>query len=196
MDTKTSKQLNDILNSENIRFNLSVAELVEKAVTNNGSKLTSTGAISSKTGKYTGRSPKDKFIVDEPSVHDKVDWGSTNRPFTPEKFEKLYQDVLNYLDGKELFVFDGYAGADQTYRLPIRVVNEYAWHNLFARQLFVRPTEDELNSHQAEFTVVSAPDFEADPEVHGTNSEAFIIVNFAKKIVFSSTNKYDFLSKV
>lgn len=190
MDTKTSKQLNDILNSENIRFNLSVAELVEKAVKNNGSKLTSTGAISSNTGKYTGRSPKDKFIVDEPSVHDTVDWGSTNRPFTPEKFDKLYQDVLNYLDGKELFVFDGYAGADETYRLPIRVVNEYAWHNLFARQLFVRPSEEELKSHQAEFTVVSAPDFEADPAVHGTNSEAFIIVNFAKKIVLIGGTKY------
>lgn len=190
MDTKTSKQLNDILNSENIRFNLSVAELVEKAVTNNGSKLTSTGAISSKTGKYTGRSPKDKFIVDEPSVQDKVDWGSTNRPFTPEKFDKLYQDVLNYLDGKELFVFNGYAGADETYRLPIRVVNEYAWHNLFARQLFVRPTKEELKSHQAEFTVVSAPDFEADPAIHGTNSEAFIIVNFAKKIVLIGGTKY------
>lgn len=190
MDTKTSKQLNDILNSEKVQFNLSVAELVEKALASNGSKLTSTGAISSKTGKYTGRSPKDKFIVDEPSVHDTVDWGSTNRPFAPEKFDKLYQDVLNYLDGKELFVFEGFAGADTTFRLPIRVVNEYAWHNLFARQLFVRPTEEELKSHQAEFTVVSAPDFEADPAVHGTNSEAFIIVNFAQKIVLIGGTKY------
>lgn len=190
METKTNKELKDILTNENVHFNLSVAQLSEMAVLRNGSKLTSTGAVSAQTGKYTGRSPKDKFIVDEPSVHGKVDWGDVNRPISEEVFDNLYQEVLNYLDKKELFVFDGFAGADKKYQLPIRVVNEFAWHNLFVHQLFIRPTAEELNTHTPEFTIVSAPTFQANPAVHGTNSEAFIIVNFKKKIVLIGGTHY------
>ncbi len=185
-----NKDLQEILSAGNVHFNLPVGALVEFAIQSNQSKLTSTGAITAKTGKYTGRSPKDKFIVDVPSVHHKIDWGATNQPISEEKFEKLYQDVLNFLEDKELFVFDGFAGAQKEYRLPIRVVNQYAWHNLFAHQLFIRPTTEELTSHHAEFTVVSAPDFEANPAVHGTNSETFIILNFEKKIVLIGGTKY------
>lgn len=190
METQTNKELKDILNGENVHFNLSVAKLVEIAVLRKRSELTSTGAVTAKTGKYTGRSPKDKFIVDEPSVHDKIEWGSVNQPISEEKFDKLYQDVINYLDEKELIVFDGFAGADKRYRLPIRVVNEFAWHNLFVHQLFIRPTEEELKTHEAQFTVISAPTFEANPEIHGTNSETFIIVNFAKKVVLIGGTRY------
>lgn len=177
-------------NTNQVHFNLSVPELIEKALAGKGSRLTATGALTVETGKYTGRSPKDRFIVDEPSVHDKIDWGPVNRPFPPEKFHRLYNDVLAYLQDKELFVFDGFAGADEKYRLHIRVINEFAWHNLFAHQLFIHPTVHALERHRPEFTVISAPGFEADPAVHGTNSEAFIIINFSEKVILIGGTHY------
>jgi len=167
-----------------------VAKLVETAIARGEGVLTDKGAFNALTGKFTGRSPKDKFIVDESSVRDKINWGPVNQPITSEKFERLHADVMDYLEQKELFVFDGYAGADEKYRLPIRVINEYAWHNLFARQLFIRPTEGELAGHQPEFTVVSAPGFKADPAVHGTNSETFIIISFERKMVLIGGTEY------
>lgn len=178
------------LNTKSVYFNLSVPQLIEMALTRNGGRLTSTGALTVETGKYTGRSPKDRFIVDEPSVHHQIDWGPVNRPFSPEKFHRLHTDVLAYLKDKELFVFDGFVGADPTYRLPIRVINEYAWHNLFAHQLFIRPTAEELEHHRPEFTVISAPGFEANPAVHGTNSEAFIMISFSERLVLIGGTKY------
>jgi phosphoenolpyruvate carboxykinase (ATP) len=191
MDTKVKTDLAAVLSSGEIHYNLSVAELVEAAITRKEGKLTINGAFAAETGKYTGRSPKDKFIVDEPTVKHKISWGNVNRPISTDNFEKLYYDVLEYLTGKDLFVFDGFAGADPSYRLPIRVINEYAWHNLFAHQLFVRPSSNkEVDEHQAEFTVLSAPGFEADPKVHGTNSETFIIVSFEKKVVLIGGTKY------
>lgn len=157
----------------------------------NEGKLTSTGAVSASTGKYTGRSPKDKFIVKETSVADKIAWGPVNQPISEEHFNKLYTKVLEYLKEKEeLFVFKGFAGADHNYRLPIQVVNEYAWHNLFVHQLFIRPTEEEAKNHEAQFTIVSAPNFKADPEIDGTNSEAFIMVSFEKRIVLIGGTEY------
>lgn len=190
MDTKLSLEVNEVLAAGKTHFNLSVPQLVEAAIRKGEATLTESGALRAETGKYTGRSPKDKFIVDEPSVHDKIAWGSVNQPIDAAKFDKLYQDVLEYLNGKELFVFDGFAGANETYRLPIRVINEYAWHNLFVHQLFVRPTQEELKSHVAGFTVIAAPGFEARPSVHGTNSETFIIVSFSKKTVIIGGTKY------
>ncbi|MCF6093005.1 phosphoenolpyruvate carboxykinase (ATP) [Microaerobacter geothermalis] len=191
METKIGKiQLNDVLNGEQVHFNLSVAKLVENSLRRHEGVLTSNGAIRTTTGKYTGRSPKDKFIVDEASVHDKIAWGSVNQPISPEKFENLYQKVLEYLKGKELFVFDGFAGADPAYRLPIRVVNQYAWHNLFVHQLFIRPTKEELAQHEPQFTVISAPEFQADPEMDGTNSEAFIIISFEKRVILIGGTQY------
>lgn len=122
-----------------------------KVLMRNEGKLTSTGAVSASTGKYTGRSPKDKFIVKEASVADKIAWGAVNQPISEEHFNKLYTKVLEYLKEKEeLFVFKGFAGADRNYRLPIQVINEYAWHNLFVHQLFIRPTEEELTTHESE----------------------------------------------
>lgn len=190
METKTVKQLAEVLASATVHYNLPVAKLVEAALQRGEGVLTDTGALNTLTGKFTGRSPKDKFIVDEASVHDKINWGAENQPISPDHFERLYTDVLEYLNGKELYVFDGFAGADAAYRLPIRVVNEYAWHNLFARQLFIRPTSEELAAHQAEFTVIAVPGFQADPAVHGTRSETFIIVSFEKQVVLIGGTEY------
>lgn len=190
METKTVKQLADVLANTKVHFNLSVPQLVETAIKRGEGILTDKGALNTLTGKFTGRSPKDKFVVQEESVLEKINWGPVNQPISVEKFDKLYAEVLEYLAQKELFVFDGFAGADLTYRLPIRVVNEYAWHNLFVHQLFIRPTEDELANHQAEFTVIAAPGFKADPELHGTNSETFIIISFEKKTVLIGGTEY------
>ncbi|PQZ55875.1 MULTISPECIES: phosphoenolpyruvate carboxykinase (ATP) [Bacillus] len=183
--------LHELLNGSNAQIQLSVPQLVEKVLMRNEGKLTSTGAVSASTGKYTGRSPKDKFIVKEASVADKIAWGAVNQPISEEHFNKLYTKVLEYLKEKEeLFIFKGFAGADRNYRLPIQVVNEYAWHNLFVHQLFIRPTEEELTTHESEFTIVSAPNFKADPAIDGTNSEAFIMVSFEKRIVLIGGTEY------
>lgn len=183
-------ELQDVLRSERVHFNLSVPELVEKALSRNEGILASSGAFRATTGKYTGRSPKDKFIVDEPSVHDLIAWGSVNRPISPERFERLYARALEYLKDRELFVFDGFAGADETYRLPIRVINEFAWHNLFVHQLFIRPTREELKTHQPKFTVIGVPGLKADPKTDGTNSETFIVLSFEKKVVLIGGTEY------
>ena len=183
--------LHELLNGNNAQIQLSVPQLVEKVLMRNEGKLTSTGAVSASTGKYTGRSPKDKFIVKEASVADKIAWGAVNQPISEEHFNKLYIKVLEYLKEKEeLFIFKGFAGADRNYRLPIQVVNEYAWHNLFVHQLFIRPNEEELATHESEFTIVSAPNFKADPAIDGTNSEAFIMVSFEKRIVLIGGTEY------
>ncbi|CAM3768269.1 phosphoenolpyruvate carboxykinase (ATP) [Mesobacillus zeae] len=186
-----SNEVSQLLAGKNIHMQLSVPQLTEKVLSRDEGMLTSTGAVRAATGKYTGRSPKDKFIVDEASVRDKIDWGSVNQPISEEVFSNLYNKVLNYLKEKEeIFVFKGFAGADKKYRLPIQVINEYAWHNLFAHQLFIRPDKEELDSHKAEFTVISTPNFKADPEVDGTSSETFIIVSFEKKVVLIGGTEY------
>jgi phosphoenolpyruvate carboxykinase (ATP) len=163
---------------------------VEHAVRRGEGLLADNGALVAYTGKYTGRTPKDKFTVKDPVTVELVNWGDVNLAFDPEKFDALFERVVASLGGKELFVQDLYAGADSKYRLPIRVINEYAWHNLFVRALFVRPNDEELKTHRAEFTIVSAPEFQADPQRDGTRSEAFIVVNFTRKIVLIGGTKY------
>jgi phosphoenolpyruvate carboxykinase (ATP) len=184
-------ELTDLLKGNNVHIQLSVPQLVEKVLFRKEGSLTSTGAVRATTGKYTGRSPKDKYIVEEASTKDKIDWGSVNQPISEEAFTNLYNKVINYLKEKdEVFVFKGFAGADKKYRMPIQVINEYAWHNLFAHQLFIRPTEEELLDHQAEFTVISAPNFKADPSVDGTRSETFIIISFERRTVLIGGTEY------
>lgn len=186
-----SSELSDLLKGNNVQIQLSVPQLVEKVLYRKEGTLTSTGAVRATTGKYTGRSPKDKYIVEEASTKDKIDWGTVNQPISEEAFTKLYNKVINYLKEKdEIFVFKGFAGADKKYRMPIQVINEYAWHNLFAHQLFIRPTEEELLEHQAEFTVISAPNFKADPAVDGTRSETFIIISFERRTVLIGGTEY------
>ncbi len=187
----TVSELNELLAGNNISLQLSVPQLVEKATSRGEVVLTSTGAVKAETGKYTGRSPQDKYIVDEPISKDKIDWGSVNQPISSSHFEALYTKVMNYLkEQNELFVFKGFAGADKDSRLSIQVINEYAWHNLFAHQLFIRPSEEELVAHKADFTVISAPNFKADPAIDGTNSETFIIVSMEKRIVLIGGTEY------
>lgn len=170
--------------------NLSAAELTEKALERHEGSLTSSGALRVETGKYTGRSPKDKFIVKETATKNAINWGSVNQAIDEESFRHLYEKVLNYLGEKECYVFRGFAGADPDYRLPIQVVSEYAWHDLFARQLFIEPTKEELAAHHSEFTVISAPGFYADPDIDGTNSETFIIISFEQRIVLIGGTEY------
>ncbi|WP_028783530.1 phosphoenolpyruvate carboxykinase (ATP) [Thalassobacillus devorans] len=184
-------QLSDLLSQENVLKNLSVAQLVEKTLHRNEGVLTSTGAVRATTGTYTGRSPKDKFIVKDDVSNNTVDWGPVNCAIDEDVFTRLYHKVLDYLSAKdEVFVFNGYAGADDNYRLPIQVINEMAWHNLFARQMFIRSTEEELTEHEAEFTVISAPNFKADPVIDGTNSEAFILISLKHRIVLIGGTEY------
>jgi phosphoenolpyruvate carboxykinase (ATP) len=183
-------ELSALLNGENVQTQLSVPQLVEKVLTRKEGSLSSTGAVRATTGKYTGRSPKDKYIVEEDSVKSKIDWIS-NQPISEEVFSNLYTKVLEYLKvQEEVFVFKGFAGADKKYRLPIQVINEYAWHNLFAHQLFIRPNDEELLDHQSQFTVISAPNFKANPAVDGTKSETFIIISFEKRVVLIGGTEY------
>ena len=191
ISAKIGDELQELLSGENVKIQLSVPQLVERATTRGEAKLTADGAITAQTGKYTGRSPKDKYIVEEASSKDKIDWGNVNRPISSEIFESLYTKVLRHLKSKdELFVFKGFAGADPASRLSIQVVNEYAWHNLFVHQLFIRPNEEELKAHHAQFTIVSAPSFKANPAVDGTDSETFIIVSMEKRIVLIGGTEY------
>jgi phosphoenolpyruvate carboxykinase (ATP) len=146
-----------IINPTNVYRNLPVSKLVEKAILRGEGKLTNTGALAVTTGKYTGRSPDDRFIVDEPSIHNDINWGKINVPFTPEKFDKIYNKLVAYLQNRELFIFDGFAGADKEYRLPFRIINEYASQNLFMHQLLLRPTIEEFQSFAPGFTIICAP---------------------------------------
>lgn len=179
-----------ILSSELVHRNLSVTQLIETALSKKEGTLASTGALRVTTGTYTGRSPKDKYIVQEPSVIHSVAWGPVNQPISEAQFDRLYHKALDYMDGRELYIFDGFAGADSQYRLPIRVVNERAWHNLFVRQLFIRPTKEQLESHEPEFTVIALPGLKAEPSVDGTRSETFIMISFEKRVVLIGGTEY------
>ena len=173
-----------------VHANMTVAELVETSLKRGEGHLAANGALVAVTGARTGRSPKDKFTVDDAVTHEVVDWGKVNKPFAPAKFDALLERVIEHLKGRELFAQDLYCGADPAYRLQIRVVSEYAWHALFVRDLFVRPEAADLAKHHAEFIVVAAPEFEAVPERDGTNSKAFILADFTRKIVLIGGTKY------
>ena len=173
-----------------VHANLSVAELVETSLKRGEGQLAANGALVAVTGARTGRSPKDKFTVDDAVTHNVVDWGKVNKPFAPEKFEALLGRVLEHLKDRELFAQDLYCGADAAYQLPIRVISEYAWHALFVRDLFVRPDAAALATHVPEFTVVAAPEFQAVPERDGTATSAFILADFTRKIILIGGTKY------
>lgn len=180
----------NIKKCKKIYRNLNVAELVEFAIKNNEGILAENGSLVINTGKYTGRSPKDRFIVKDKITKDLINWSSVNLPIEKERFDKLYEDVINYLEEKELFVFDGYSGASNKYRMSIRVVCEYACQAIFSNQLFVRPTEEELSTIEPEFNIVCAPGFKGNGIADGINSEAFILINFTKKIILIGGTSY------
>ena len=167
------------IKARNIYKNLSPAVLVEEAVRRNEGMLTETGALLVKTGKYTGRSPKDKYIVDSAAVHDKIAWGSVNMPTTRDTFEKIRDQIIEFLANKDVFVFDGYAGADNKHRRKFRIINELASQNLFIHQLLVRPSDDELKSFgEPDWTILVAPGLKLDAAKLGINSEAAIMIDY------------------
>ena len=170
--------------------NLTPAQLTERAVARGEGTLSSTGALVVTTGKYTGRSPDDRFVVDVPSIHDDIDWGKVNVPISPEKFDNIYNKMTAYLQGREIFIFDGFAGADPKYALSVRVVNELASQNMFMHQLLLRPTKEQLDAFAPGFTIIAAPGFKCIPEVDGVHSEAAILVNFDKRMVLIAGSQY------
>lgn len=178
------------LNPAAAYWNLSPEELTQKAIELGQGVLNDTGALSVSTGKFTGRSPKDKFTIKDAITENTVDWGDINIPMEPAVFDKLYDKVVKYFDGKEVWVRDSYACADPQYRLNIRVVNEMPWANLFCNDLFLRPTEAEIKTQQPDWLIIQAPGFFADPAVDGTRQGNFTIVNFTRKIVLIGGSAY------
>lgn len=173
-----------------MRRNMGPDELVKASADGNEGIVTSTGSLAVKTGKYTGRSPDDRYIVFDDMTHGTVEWGKINHPFPVGKFEKIFEKMKKFIEEKEVYTFDGFVGAEEGSRIAIRVITDHAWQNLFARQLFIRPSAAELDGHSPEFTVMCINDFEAIPEVDGTNSNAFILINLTKKIVLIGGTSY------
>ncbi|MEH1006274.1 MULTISPECIES: phosphoenolpyruvate carboxykinase (ATP) [Winogradskyella] len=173
-----------------VNYQLSSDELHAETISKGLGVESSSGALAVNTGEFTGRSPLDRFIVKDDITKDKVWWGNINIAFDSDKFQKLYDKVADYLSEKEIYVRDSYACADENYKLNIRVINEYPWSNMFAYNMFLRPTEDELNDFSPEWTVVNAPGFMADPEVDGTRQHNFAILDFTRKIALIGGTGY------
>ncbi|MEN7551191.1 phosphoenolpyruvate carboxykinase (ATP) [Rapidithrix thailandica] len=173
-----------------VLWNLSPAELVEESIRNREGTLTNSGALMCDTGKFTGRSPKDRFIVKDEYTADKVWWGDINIPFDPEKFDQLYEKMIDHLVGKKLYIRDACVGADPEYQMKVRVIDTQAWHNLFCYNMFIRPDKSELAEFTPDFTILAIPDFKADPEVDGTRQSNFAIINFTKKVILVGGTGY------
>ena len=179
-----------IRNVHRVHWNLNTPTLYEEIIKRGEGYIAHKGSIVVRTGQHTGRAAKDKFIVQEPSSKDDVWWGKVNKPFTQEKYDQLFSRLLAYLQGKDLYVQDCYAGADKEYRLPIRIITETAWHNLFARNAFIQAEWESLRNHIPEFTVLHVPNFMALPDLDGTHSEAFVVLNLGRKLVIIGGTGY------
>jgi len=176
--------------SRPVHWNLSPVQLYEQALRREEGRLAHMGGFAAITAPHTGRSPNDKFIVREPSSEKTVDWGKVNVPMSPEHYATLRADVVDHLNGRELFVRDARAGEDAKAGINVRVVTPNAWHNLFAYNMFLRPSADELGSMRPDFTVLHAPEMQADPARHGTRSSTFVVVNFAEREVLIGGTNY------
>ena len=180
-----------IVDPASVFWNLSTAALYEEAVARREGTVVTGGAIVCRTGLHTGRSPRDRFLVQEPSSSENIAWGDVNRAITAEQFEAVHRTVIAHLRGKDLFVQDCYAGADPAYRLPVRVVTERAWHSLFARHMFITESDrGKLMDHVPELTVIDAVSCAVDPITHGTNSDVFILLDLAKRLVLIGGTSY------
>ena len=194
--TETGKRANNAsitdlgIKNSTAHWNLSPENLTKIAVEKGQATLTSSGAININTGEFTGRSPKDRFIVRDTITENSVWWGDVNLSFDEDKFDALHSKVLDYLSGKEVYVRNSYACADPKYKMNITVVNEYAWSNLFAYNMFLRPTDSEIENFDSEWTILNAPGFMADAEVDGTRQHNFAILNFTKKIILIGGTGY------
>lgn len=180
-----------IRNAGTVYWHLTTPMLYEQSARRREGVLVHLGPLVVRTGDHTGRSPNDKFIVREPTSENEIWWGDVNRPIAQEKFDDLYRKVLAYIQQRDIFIFDGYAGADPRYRLPVRIISEYAWHSLFARNMFIREFEPQkLRNFVPEFTVIDMPRFHAMPDQDGTNSQTFILVDFGKRLVLIGGTEY------
>jgi len=172
-----------LVNLRNVYWNLPTASLYEHAIKREEGQFCHLGPLVTRTGKHTGRAAKDKFIVKEPSSEDKISWGDINKSMTEDGFFWLNKKTNAYLQNRDVYVMDVFAGADERYRMPVRVVTENACHALFVRAMFIRPTDEELKTHKPEFTVIHAPGLQANPEFDEVRSETFIAMHFGKRRV-------------
>lgn len=178
------------INVKEAHWNLSQAELIEQSISNGEGNLADTGALTVGTGKFTGRAPKDKFIVKDEITEDTVWWGKVNQPISSEHFDQIYNKMIGYLEEKKVYVRDMYAGADKTHRLRVRFINTFAWHNLFTYNMFIQPEDYKLAEFIPNFTVICCPNFKSNPETDGTNQENFAIINFSKRIILIGGTEY------
>ena len=189
-DKANLKESIGIEHTGDIYWNLSPAELVEETVTNGLGQLTDTGALSIETGEFTGRSPQDRFIVADDKTENTVWWGNINKKFDADKFDALYNRMKAYLNGRDLYVRDAYACAHDDYRLNLRVVTELPWSNMFAYNMFLRPSDEQLKSFNPDWHVVCAPGFMAEAELDGTRQHNYAIINFTKKMIIIGGTGY------
>ncbi|MGP6087582.1 phosphoenolpyruvate carboxykinase [Antarctobacter jejuensis] len=173
----------------NVYYNLMEPALIEAALKRGEGTLGKGGSFLVTTGKYTGRSPKDKFIVRTPSVEDSI-WWENNAPMEPDAFDRLHADMLEHMKGGDYYVQDLVGGADPANAIDVRVISELAWHNLFIRHMLRRPDREDLDSFVADFTIINCPTFKADPEKHGCRTETVIALNFDKKIILIGNTEY------
>ena len=172
-------------------WNLPTEALYEESIFRGEASISHKGPLIVNTGKHTARAAGDKFVVREATTEANIWWGQYNRPFDVDKFDALFARMQGYLQGRDIFVQDCYGGADPDYRLPIRIITEYAWHSLFARNMFIKPqTSEEYRRHVPEFTIICAPGFKASPQIDQTPSETFIVLNFAKKMAIIGNTAY------
>ena len=179
-----------LTNLGNQFWNLTPSELIEDTILTGQGMLTDTGAIAIETGEFTGRSPKDRFVVCDGNTEDAVWWGDINIKFTPEKFKALYNRMKAYLNGKDVYIRDAHACADENFKMNLRVVTETPWSNQFASNMFLRPTNDELVDFDPEWHIVCAPGFIADPEIDGTRQHNFAVINFTEKMIIIGGTGY------
>ena len=188
---KVGLEHHGIKNTKEIFWNLTTPSLYEHITRNGEGHLSHLCPLVVATGHHTGRAPNDKFIVKEPTSHDDIWWGKVNKHFGVEQFDALYGRILAYLQNKSLYVQDCCAGADQEKQLHIRVITETAWHNLFARNMFIQIKDlDNLANHVPEFTIIHVPIFQAVPSIDGTNSEVFVVVDYSKQLVLIGGTYY------
>ncbi len=171
-------------------WNLPTPELYEQAILRHEGSVSHMGPLVVRTGHHTGGSAEDKFVVDEAATRDEVWWGRANKPIAEGRFDQLHQRLASYLQMKEVYVQDCFLGADPSFRLPVRVITEYAWHSLFARNLFIQPAPSQQDDHDPEFTIIDVPRFHAVPSLDQTRSETFVLINFARRLALIGGTSY------
>lgn len=180
-----------LINLRNIYWNLPTEALYEEAIFRNEGKITQQGPLVVNTGRHTARAAADKFIVRQSSTEDQIWWGEYNRPYNPDKFNELFNRVQGYLQGRDIFVQDCFAGADQNYQLPIRIITEFAWHSMFARNMFITlKSHEEYRRHVPDFTVITVPNFKSFPQIDDSRTSTIIVLNFDQKLCIIGNTDY------